>query len=120
MRIKTYTGSWAKVADPETFAATATASGRHRAEGQLIGEDDCEKAKKIQELTKKFEQRATDLARAERVRVMEDRTRAHLQGTSGDRTTALAARSGRPATTERCNGAACYANSRRLALGCWR
>jgi ribosome recycling factor len=40
---------------------------------KLIGEDDCEKAKEeIQELTKKFEQRATDLARAKESEVMED------------------------------------------------
>ncbi len=40
---------------------------------KVMGEDDCAKAKEeIQELTKKFEQRVTDLARAKETEVMED------------------------------------------------
>lgn len=40
---------------------------------KIIGEDDCAKAKEeVQELTKKFEQRATDLAKAKEAEVMED------------------------------------------------
>ncbi|MCI0737849.1 MAG: ribosome recycling factor [Gemmataceae bacterium] len=40
---------------------------------KVISEDDCEKAKEeIQELTKKYEQRVTDLAKAKEAEVMED------------------------------------------------
>jgi len=40
---------------------------------KIISEDECDRAKEeVQELTKKFEQRATDLAKAKEAEVMED------------------------------------------------